>query len=217
MATYLKVFIPQKKQVKAMRFAETDFVSDVIREIREKTDVGGADHGIFVPLEDTSSKDGQWLTHNKSLAAYDLSANQYVEYRKKHQVIEFTFLDGNKRKVQIDVSEPPSASVQAIAVRLSMSEDISQEFSLKIRQKGREDEWMNQKKSLLEQIPCALGGDQLVLPDHISLVFSRKYYFHDCDVSDAWSTGLVYEQVFHLYIFIIIFKKLQTQKCESAH
>ena len=196
MTLYLKVFVPQKGLSRVIRFGETEFVSAALHEIHDKTEVGGADHGLFIPvLESNISEGGRWMENNKSLASYDLGANQYVEYRKKHQVIEVTFLDGNKKKMQIDVSAPPATSVTQVAEKLSMHPDVSKEFSLKLREKGKQDTWLLNRRSILEQTKCVLGGPMLTLPPEQELIFARKYYFHDNEVTDAWSVALVYQQI----------------------
>lgn len=70
MALSLKIFIVEKNQQKIMRFPQDILVAEAIKDIAEKTNAGGADHGLFQPEE--GGKPARWLKENRSLKAHEL-------------------------------------------------------------------------------------------------------------------------------------------------
>ncbi len=73
MALSLKILLVGASQQKTMRFMQDMSVSEAIKEIREKTNVGGPDHGLFQPGE--AERPARWLKENRTLALYQLENN----------------------------------------------------------------------------------------------------------------------------------------------
>lgn len=71
----LKVLLQATGTVKAMRFGVDMSVSEVIREIRIKNEIGGKDHGLFVPPNPETLKKALWLDRKRTLRYYNLVNN----------------------------------------------------------------------------------------------------------------------------------------------
>jgi hypothetical protein len=72
MSLNLKVNLPEKNLVKVMRFSPDMSVFEALKEIKDKTDIGGADHGIFMPAGATVPG-GKWLAEKRLLSFYELA------------------------------------------------------------------------------------------------------------------------------------------------
>jgi hypothetical protein len=72
MALALKIFLESQSQYKVMKFTQDMNVAEVICEIREKTEIGGSDHGLFRPANEAEGKCPQWLKETKTLQFYEL-------------------------------------------------------------------------------------------------------------------------------------------------
>jgi hypothetical protein len=70
----IKVFIPAQNKSTAMRFNQDCSLMEVCKQIREKFNEGGADHGIFRPAV-PGRNPAQWLKMEKTLQFYDLQSN----------------------------------------------------------------------------------------------------------------------------------------------
>lgn len=71
----LKVLLQATGSVKAMRFGLDLSVGEVIKEIRVKNEIGGKDHGLFVPPNPETGKKAFWLAKNRTLRYYGLLNN----------------------------------------------------------------------------------------------------------------------------------------------
>ena len=71
MAVSLKIFMVSKGVTKTMRFPSDMSISEVVVTIREKTQEGGADHGMFQPTVPGKST-GRWLQPDRTIQFYDL-------------------------------------------------------------------------------------------------------------------------------------------------
>ena len=71
-ALSLKVFLVSTGQMKTMRFMQDMSVAEVCQQIREKYEVGGADHGIFQP-DVKGQQTGRWLRMDRTLQFYDIN------------------------------------------------------------------------------------------------------------------------------------------------
>lgn len=71
----LKVLLQATGSVKAMRFGLDLSVGEVIKEIRVKNEIGGKDHGLFVPPNPETGKKAFWLAKNRTLRYYGLINN----------------------------------------------------------------------------------------------------------------------------------------------
>jgi hypothetical protein len=73
MSLSLKIFLESTNQYKVMKFMQDMGVSEAIQVIREKTQVGGPDFGLFQPstnAEETTT--ARWLKENRTLQFYGL-------------------------------------------------------------------------------------------------------------------------------------------------
>jgi len=70
MALSLKVKLVSVGTTKTMRFMQDMSVSEMCKEIRDKTNGGGQDHGIFQPPSEKNQ--ARWLLPEKTLRFYDL-------------------------------------------------------------------------------------------------------------------------------------------------
>ncbi len=56
-----------------MRFASEMSIAEAIKEIRDKTKVGGDDYGLFDPGDVKISRPPQWLKENLSFLSYSIN------------------------------------------------------------------------------------------------------------------------------------------------
>ena len=78
MALALKINLVDEGRQKTMRFMQDMTVGEICKEILEKTNVGGPDHGLFQPF--THGDGGRWFAPSKALAFYQVNTN--VSQRK---------------------------------------------------------------------------------------------------------------------------------------
>ncbi len=71
----LKILIQATGSVKAMRLELDASISDVLKEIREKSEVAGKDYGLFVPANIETGKKAYWLAKNRTLRYYEIDPN----------------------------------------------------------------------------------------------------------------------------------------------
>jgi hypothetical protein len=72
MAIALKVKLSSAGTTKMMRFMADMSISEMCKEIRDKTGAGGLDHGIFQSASETQN--ARWLAPEKTLRFYDLQS-----------------------------------------------------------------------------------------------------------------------------------------------
>ena len=71
MALNLRIYIYGANQQKAMRFSPDLTIAECIAEIKEKSGIGGADHGLLLP--ETNGEPAKWLKPNYTLSFYNLT------------------------------------------------------------------------------------------------------------------------------------------------
>lgn len=167
-----------------MRFPDNMTAGEACKEIIEKHEVGGPDHGLYHPVSETSTFDGKWLKPSQTLSYYDLATGDYIEFRKKHQPISVAFLDGTKKKVLIDTSENPDKCMLTVGEKLSMKHIEEFAFKLAGNSGNNKSNWLNPTKSLLEQIP-SLEAELLVV---------KKFTATEPSAEDPFTLHLVYVQ-----------------------
>jgi hypothetical protein len=69
----LKIIIVSTEQQKTMRFPPDMPVYEILKEIKEKTDHGGADHGLFQP--GSRGTKPRWFALNRTLKFYGVGSN----------------------------------------------------------------------------------------------------------------------------------------------
>jgi talin len=156
-------------------------IHEVIAEIREKANMGGADHGIFQPAQAGNPK-ARWLRSDKTLRFYDIQSGMDIEYKKKHRQIKVKLLDDTQKVILVDESSTVAEITLVIADKLSIKNP--EEFSIKLEGGSL---WLNPTLSLTEQ-----GVDEMSV-----LVFKKKFFFNDANVdkSDPIQLHLLYIQM----------------------
>jgi hypothetical protein len=104
MALTLKVWLEQENVVKALKFGNAMSIAEVTKEIRERTESGGADHGVFLPGDEEKGEPGQWLRNDKTLGFYDILSGATIHYKKKHRARKVRFLDDSLKTRLLDES-----------------------------------------------------------------------------------------------------------------
>jgi len=142
-------------------------VLECSRVIREKTEEGGDDHGLFQPALE-GKRPARWLKNERTLQYYDLQQNDEVEYKKKHRPLKVKLKDDTVKTVLIDDTLTVSEIAKVIGEKLSVGN--GEEFSLKIPEKS---EWLNPTLPLHEQ---GISDDTLLL-------YKKKFFVSDANVS----------------------------------
>ncbi len=84
MALSLRIFIQANNQQKTMRFMQDMAVAECLKEIKEKTNVGGGDHGLFQPAHGETG--ARWLKENRTLQYYSLTSNVNFAHLKSDSI-----------------------------------------------------------------------------------------------------------------------------------
>eukprot|EP01117_Protostelium_nocturnum_P014479 TRINITY_DN550_c0_g1_i1.p1 TRINITY_DN550_c0_g1~~TRINITY_DN550_c0_g1_i1.p1 ORF type:complete len:2591 (+),score=755.90 TRINITY_DN550_c0_g1_i1:291-8063(+) len=178
MSLPLKINLVNKNVSRVMKFAPTMYVIEAIRQIRDKTEEGGEDHGLFQPAT-TGARAARWLKEDRMLSYFELQPNDELEYKKKHRPLKVKLPDETIKTILIDDTNTVEEIVLAIGEKLNMAS--ADEFSLKLD--GAED-WLTQTKPLHEQ----------GVADDTILIFKKKFYITDSQVSmdDPIALHLVY-------------------------
>mmetsp|Transcript_35961 Transcript_35961/g.101212 ORF Transcript_35961/g.101212 Transcript_35961/m.101212 type:complete len:2433 (+) Transcript_35961:59-7357(+) len=168
MALSLKIWLEQENLTKIMKFGQVMSIAEVTKEIRERTDSGGIDHGIFLPGDEEKGEPGQWLQADRTLGYYDILSGTMIQYKKKHRARKVRFLDDTLKTRLID----ESLGVMGIVEQIAQAEDIpnAEEFGLQIEGTER---WLESHKTLQENF----------VKDDDVLVLARKFWFSDANVS----------------------------------
>jgi len=200
MALQLRVLIVSTGQTKAMRFNQNMSISEMLQEIREKTNEGGRDHGIMQPADPTSKRPARWLKPQKTLQFYNLYTNDIVELRKKHRPIKVKLIDETVKTILVDDSLSVEEVVKVIGEKMDLRNP--EEFSLAVERsverknkKGKDGKekaakivtsWLNPRLSLHEQ---GVADEEVVS-------LKKKFYVDDdkVDRNDQVQLHLVYVQ-----------------------
>eukprot|EP01132_Coremiostelium_polycephalum_P010257 gene10257-12581_t len=197
MSLSLKINIIGTNTVKTLRFSPEMTVQEACSHIREKTNEGGDDHGLFEKgIEGKTSS--RWLLNNKTLQYYDINNDSILDYKKKHRPQKIKLLDETIKTQLIDESTSVSEIVSGIARKMGIKNP--EEYSLI---KEGSNEWLNVNQILTEQ--GILETDILVL--------KKKFFFNDANIdrNDPVQLHLLYVQCRDA----IIEAKYPTQKEES--
>eukprot|EP01132_Coremiostelium_polycephalum_P006635 gene6635-8208_t len=181
MSLTLKINIVRDKQVKAMKFAPTMFVSEVCNQVREKINDTGDDHGLFQPGID-GKRPSRWLKMDKTLQYYDLKMNDELDYKKKHRALKVRLMDETVKTLLVDDSLNVGEIVEIIGKRVGLKN--FQEFSL--QSETAPGEWLNHSQPLHEQ---GVNDEAIVL-------LKKKFFVDDFNVNrdDPIQLHLVYVQ-----------------------
>eukprot|EP01113_Clastostelium_recurvatum_P020003 TRINITY_DN236_c0_g1_i4.p1 TRINITY_DN236_c0_g1~~TRINITY_DN236_c0_g1_i4.p1 ORF type:complete len:2591 (+),score=1077.50 TRINITY_DN236_c0_g1_i4:231-8003(+) len=196
MSLTLKIQMVRLNQQKSMKFAPTMSVSEVIGQIKEKTNEGGDDHGLFQPgLE--GKRPSRWLRLDRTLQYYDLKMNDLLEYKKKHRPLKVKLMDDTVKTVLVDDSLSVGEIVELIGKKMQIKN--FEEFSLQrdtsaAAPTGKESKdtvptselWLTSTQTLHEQ----------GVADEDMVVLKKKFFVEDDKVSrdDPVQLHLVYVQ-----------------------
>jgi len=184
----LKILIQATGSVKAMRFGLDLSVGEVIKEIRLKNELGGKDHGLFVPGNVETGKRAYWLARNRTLRFYGLTNNSSLEFKKMHRPLKIALIDDTKKMVVVDDSAPVSKICSAIGEKIGLKS--WEEFSLRRPSTVKDDgtvklgAWLNDAQTLHEQD----------IRETDELVYAKRYFYNDdfVDKDDPFSLHLLY-------------------------
>jgi len=176
MALSLKINLVTLNLTKTLRFNADLSISEVCKDIREKTSSGGTDHGLF-----QATPKPRWLKPEKTLKYYDLQSGNELEYKKKHRQLKIKLLDDTIKTVLVDDSTDVSDITNVIGTRMDIKNP--EEFSLKLL---TSNSWLNPALTLTEQ---GIKEDDVLL-------LKKKFFFNDANVdkSDPLQLHLLYIQ-----------------------
>eukprot|EP01104_Vermistella_antarctica_P018056 TRINITY_DN6574_c0_g1_i1.p1 TRINITY_DN6574_c0_g1~~TRINITY_DN6574_c0_g1_i1.p1 ORF type:complete len:2432 (+),score=758.04 TRINITY_DN6574_c0_g1_i1:122-7417(+) len=182
MAVSLKIFMVSKGVTKTMRFPSDMSISEVVVTIREKTQEGGADHGMFQPTVPGKST-GRWLQPDRTIQFYDLFSGTELHYKKKHRPLKVRLLDGAVKTILVDESLIVSDLVENVGEKIGIKNP--EEFSLQMEGAQKSD-WLNPNKTLVEN----------EVPEDVLVLLKKKFFFNDANVdrSDPVELHLLYVQ-----------------------
>ncbi|GAM27313.1 hypothetical protein SAMD00019534_104880 [Acytostelium subglobosum LB1] len=179
MSISLKVNIVSANSVKTFRFSPEMSIGEICQLIKEKTNEGGDDHGLFQPGVEGRTN-ARWLQPDKSLQFYDISSDSQLDYKKKHRPQKIKLLDDTIKTQLVDESTSVSDIVDGIAKKMGIKNP--EEYSL---QKDGGD-WLKSNQILAEQ----------GVADTDILMFKKKFFFNDANIdrNDPVQLHLLYVQ-----------------------
>jgi len=212
MSMQVKILFTSSGLTKTMRFNQTMSVSETLKDIMDKTNEGGRDHGLFQPPDEKIGRTGRWLRPDKTLLFYDLKAGETLEVKKKHRPIKVKLLDETIRTFMIDESEQVFDIVEMIGKKMSLRNP--EEFSLQYNEEdqppkentdSKKKKKKKEKPSVLKKQPSQdakgwLSPSQTLVeqgvPDDGILTLKKKFWVDDdrVDRSDPVQLHLVYVQ-----------------------
>ena len=164
-----------------MRFTGNMSISEAIKEIREKLETGGQDHGLFQATNPKAGRPARWLRGDRTFNFFDVKSGEEIIYKKKHRPLKVMLMDDSVITVIID----DSCSVAEHCVLIAEKMDLPnpEEYSLLLPGNPR---WLSSAEPL-----CSQGIDEGAL-----VVFKKKYFVTDMqiDKSDIKQLGLLYHQ-----------------------
>ncbi len=164
-----------------MRFTGNMSISEAIKEIREKLETGGQDHGLFQPHNPKVGRASRWLRGDRTFNFFDVKSGEEIVYKKKHRPLKVLLQDDSVITVIIDDSQTVAEHCVLIAEKLDLPNP--EEYSLLLPGSTR---WLNASEPL-----CSQNVD-----DGSMVVFKKKYFVTDMqiDKSDIKQLGLLYHQ-----------------------
>jgi len=176
----LKINMVGMGTVKTLRFSPDMSIQEVCTHIFEKTNEGGADHGLYQPNIE-GKQTAKWLSMEKTLAYYDINTDSHpLDYKKKHRPQKIKLLDDTIKTQLVDESTSVSDIIAGIAKKMGIKNP--EEYSF-MNSKG---EWLNNNQILSEQ---GVGEADIV-------VMKKKFFFNDANIdrNDPVQLHLLYVQ-----------------------
>jgi hypothetical protein len=149
MALQIKINLPNNS-TKTFKFPPDMLISEVVKEIQIKTEIGGADHGLYQRA--AKGKKARWLQQNRTLRFYDITSNVFrfffhmsicsrififfklsnssssmapiiqseLDFKKKTRPLQIYLADRTLKKILIDDSSLVRDIVKVIVEHLSI-------------------------------------------------------------------------------------------------
>jgi len=183
MSLQLKIFLVESGQTKTMRFPEVCSVDEAGKLVSEKFAVPSADHQLFFPAhENDKNTVGKWMSRDRTLEYYQLSNNDTLQYRKRHEQLKVKLPDQTQKTVLTDVSQPVGKIVELVCGKIKLNNP--EEYSLQAENK--QGDWLKHDMTLHEQVSTM----------EQAFMLKKKFFMTDATVStdDPVQLHLVYCQ-----------------------
>jgi talin len=112
-----------------MRFTGNMSISEACKDIREKTEEGGADHSLFRPPNELKARKGMWMRADRTFNFYDVLSGEELHYRKRHRQMKVALMNGQETLVLIDEAAPIREVCAEICAKLQLEKPY-EEWSL---------------------------------------------------------------------------------------
>eukprot|EP01117_Protostelium_nocturnum_P013126 TRINITY_DN487_c0_g1_i1.p1 TRINITY_DN487_c0_g1~~TRINITY_DN487_c0_g1_i1.p1 ORF type:complete len:2445 (+),score=1078.48 TRINITY_DN487_c0_g1_i1:119-7453(+) len=172
MSLTLKVLLEPTNQTKVMKFSADMGVGEAIATIKEKTEIGGADFGLFQPVNPRETYP-RWLKENRTLLFYSLENNDEIHYRKKHKALKIKLLDGTVKTMLLDLTLSVSELTDFIGEKIELAK--AEEYSLQFENPQQNGQlcWLQAHKTVEEQ---GIKTDEILL-------LKKKFFYSDANIS----------------------------------
>eukprot|EP00029_Vermamoeba_vermiformis_P006337 TRINITY_DN2454_c0_g1_i1.p1 TRINITY_DN2454_c0_g1~~TRINITY_DN2454_c0_g1_i1.p1 ORF type:complete len:2441 (+),score=869.37 TRINITY_DN2454_c0_g1_i1:57-7379(+) len=124
LAVKIHVVAGQNSSTKILKFPPEMSIHQVLKEIKEKTNVGGDDFGLFMQGNPEKRLKPKWLDRTKSLKNYFIKNNDEMFYKKKHRRLQIVLADDSVKTVLIDDSAKARDVVKTILENLALKTDF---------------------------------------------------------------------------------------------
>ena len=165
-----------------MRFTGNMSISEACKDIREKTEEGGADHSLFRPPNALKQRKGQWLRGDRTFYFYDIISGEELHYRKRHRQMKLSLMNGDEKLVLIDESAP--------------TREVVFEICEKLRLEKPWEEWSLTLGSTRAFLDPVLGLQEQGVTEKMKVWLKKKHFWTDdkIDKSCPMNLSLMYHQ-----------------------
>jgi talin len=175
---------------RTMRFSDEMTGAEALAVIVEKTGLEepGRYH-LFLATNTAADRAGlgRFLDRRRTLEFYDLQNNDLVELRERRVVLRVSLVDGARRNLLVDLTQPLSEVVTEICTKLGIGQP--EEYRLRLEENDETEgdmRWLVDRLPLLEQVQTT---DQV-------FALRRMFGTYDAPVeSDPVQLHLVYVQI----------------------
>ncbi|KNC55685.1 uncharacterized protein AMSG_01954 [Thecamonas trahens ATCC 50062] len=196
------------ERTKSIKFMSSAYGVDCVAKIAETFNMEARpDYGLYF-LNKFDLTKCYWLDLTKTLRYYDVHNLDELVYKQVKQPLRILLMDGSRKVIMCDVSQPVASLVEVICAKqnisnpeefsLMVAEDeltdeqrAAREKDLKRRRKRGEpvsdDEWLKADMTLNAQGVTA----------DTTLLLKKKFFFYDAsiDTSDPQTLSLLFEQL----------------------
>jgi hypothetical protein len=169
-------------KTKTMRFTGNMSISEACKDIREKTEDGGADHALFRPPNDLKHRKGAWLLGNRTFNFYDVISGEELHYRKRHRQIKISLMDGTTKLLLID----ESSSIRDVCADICSNLGLEKPY----------EEWSLTLGSTRNFLDPVLGLQEQGVTEKDKVWLKKKHFWTDdkIDKSSPMNLSLMYHQ-----------------------